>query len=212
MRVLVVLWAAAAAAQGGASSSSSLHPPPQQQQQQVRQRLPFGWPGWAHVATSTWGSNSSCCAASSFANLSCCSGLDSPAESLYKTQFDLVFLDNGIGTPGCRFPFDGGKDTMLDCHRHRSKGAALIKAVDPAKPVFTYRQISATLEGNSPSDPALTPLWLKKDDAGNEIAPGRLDWRLPAAVKWYTDSVVGLHTAADPNFDGVFIGENFTLL
>ena len=34
--------------------------------------------------------------------------------------FILVFLDNGIGTPGCRFAFDNGSDTMLDCHRHRS--------------------------------------------------------------------------------------------
>jgi hypothetical protein len=33
-----------------------------------------------------------------------------------------------------------------------------------------------------------------------------LDWRKPEAVAWYTANVVGLHTAADPNFDGVCVG------
>ena len=32
-----------------------------------------------------------------------------------------------------------------------------------------------------------------------------MDWRKPAAVKWYTENVVGDHTATDPNFDGIFI-------
>jgi hypothetical protein len=175
------------------------------QRSAARRALPFAWPGWEHIATSTWGSNSSCCASSRFEDLACCSGLDSPAEVRYKTQFDLVFLDSGIGTPGCRFAFDNGTDTMLDCHRHRSQGAALVKAVAPSKPVFTYRQISLVLEGNDPAAPELQPLWLTKDDKGNAIAPGRLDWRKPAAVQWYTDNVIGVHTAADPHFDGVFV-------
>ncbi len=174
-------------------------------EKQQQMLLPFPWPGWEHIATSCWGSNSSCCASSEFSDLSCCSGLDSPEQARYKTQFDVVFLDNGIGTPGCRFAFDNGTDTMLDCHRHRSDGAKRIKAIDPTKPVFTYRQISATLEGNSPNAPALVPLWLKQDDRGNPIAPGRLDWRLPAAVKWYTNEVIGLHTATDANSSGIFI-------
>jgi hypothetical protein len=165
----------------------------------------FRWPGWGKLSTSTWGSNSSCCASSSFANQSCCSGLDSDAEAAYKARFDLVFLDNGIGTPGCRFGFDNGSDTMLDCHHHRSAGAALIKAVSPSKPVFTYRQISLILEGNSATDAELVPLWLTHDDAGNSIAAGRLDWRKPSAVIWYTQRVIGNHTAQDENFDGVFI-------
>ena len=126
MRPALAMCCLAAAA---ATAPSPTAPPAPQ--------LPFPWPGWDHIATSTWGSNSSCCAASAFTNLSCCSGLDSQSEALYKTQFDLVFLDNGIGTPGCRFLFDNGSDTMRDCHRHRSEGAALIKSIAPSKPVFS---------------------------------------------------------------------------
>jgi len=138
------------------------------------------------------------------ANMARPSGLDSPAVAKFKTQFGVVFLDNGIGTPGCRYPFDNGTDTMLDCHAHRSHGAALVKAAKKSTVVFTYRQISAYLEGNSVDDPALMPLWLKKDDAGNAVKE-TLDWRKPEAVKWYVDNVIGEHTAADKNFNGIFI-------
>lgn len=46
---------------------------------------------------------------------------------------------------------------------------------------------------------------MKKDDKGNFIAPVWLDWRLPAAVKWHTNEVIGLHTATDANSSGIFI-------
>eukprot|EP00729_Bicosta_minor_P010779 gene10779-471_t len=190
-------------------------------------QLPWGWPGWNNIATSTWGSNSSCCGVVP-KNLTCCSGVDSkegklyptafftvattavaaPHKSEYKSQFDLVFIDNGIGTPGCDF-FNtdpaGANNTMAECHAHRSAGAARIKAVSPKKPVFVYRQISAVLEGCNVTDLAERGLFIKHDDRGQPWAPGILDWRLPEAQQWYVDNVVGLDTATDPNFDGIFI-------
>ena len=137
--------------------------------------------------------------------LECCSGVDNPEMAKYKAQFDLVFIDNGIGTPGCDFPFTGGNDTMLDCHLHRSQGAARIKAVDSQKPVFVYRQISAVLEGANVSALSEAGLFITHDDRGNAVAPGILDWRLSAAQDWYVDHVFGDHTAVDTNFDGVFM-------
>jgi hypothetical protein len=93
--------------------------------------------------------------------LECCSGVDNPEEARYKAQFDLVFIDNGIGTPGCDFPFGGGTNTMLECHIHRSEGAARIKAIDSKKPVFVYRQISAVLEGANVTELAEAGLFIK---------------------------------------------------
>eukprot|EP01051_Picozoa_sp_SAG22_P005002 SAG22_NODE_285_length_12974_cov_2.969087_3_plen_615_part_00 len=169
--------------------------------------LPWGWPGWSTLATSTWGSNSSCChpSAPEKRQARCCSGIDSPEEARFKNQFDLVYIDNGLGSPGCNFPFMnlGGNDTTLGCHKHRSEGAAAIKAVDKAKPVFVYRQISAKLEGADLA--AIADLMVTHDDRGNPVPPGRLDWRKPAAASWYVDHIIGLHTSADPNADGVFI-------
>ena len=119
------------------------------------------------------------------------------------SHFDLVFIDNGIGTPGCRFAFDGGNNTMLECHEHRSRGAAVIKASRADTPVFVYRQISVLLEGVDLD--TIAPLLVHHDDRGNAIAPGRLDWRQPEAVDWYVNNVIGRHTADDPAYDGVFI-------
>jgi hypothetical protein len=102
------------------------------------------------------------------------------------SHFDLVFIDNGIGTPGCRFAFDGGNNTMLECHQHRSRGAAVIKASRADIPVFVYRQISVLLEGVDLD--TIAHLLVTHDDRGNPIAPGRLDWRKPEAVDWYASS------------------------
>ena len=110
-------------------------------------------------------------------------------------------------TPGCNFSrLDGGSDTMQDCHRHRSDGAAAIRPfTGPDKPIFTYRQISVLLEGADLDDPALSKLMVETDDRGNPVAAGRMDWRKPGASQWYADFVIGLHTANDSNFNGVFI-------
>ena len=113
--------------------------------------LPWHWPGWDRVSTSTWGSNTSCCTTTR--SLSCCSGIDSPAEAAFKTtEFDLVFVDNGIGSPGCRFAFNGGNDSMHDCHWHRSRGAAAIKAANRSTPVFVSCDLHTCF---------LCGLWLK---------------------------------------------------
>ena len=54
--------------------------------------LPWAWPGagGARLATSVWGSNSSCCATTR--SLACCSGVDSPAMVAHKAQFDFVYV------------------------------------------------------------------------------------------------------------------------
>ena len=52
-------------------------------------QLPWGWPGWNNIATSTWGSNSSCCGVVP-KNLTCCSGVDSKEGKLYPTAFFTV--------------------------------------------------------------------------------------------------------------------------
>ena len=66
-----------------------------------------------------------------------------------------------------------------------------------------YRQISALLEGANLTE--IAHLLVHYDDNNNPVAPGKLDWRAPAAVNWYLDTVLGDHTATDPNADGVFI-------
>ena len=123
--------------------------------------------GWSKIATSTWGANNSCCTGNgewnnSHPRLACCSGLDSPKEARFKAQhFDLVYIDSGIGSPGCNFSFlfPPGNDSMADCHRHRSASAARIKqaarALNRTVPVLVYRQISPMLEGVRHDDPAL---------------------------------------------------------
>ena len=99
-----------------------------------------------------------------------------------------MFIDNGIGAPGCRFPFDGGNDTTMECHQHRSLGAAVIKAASATTPVFVYRQISALLEGVDLT--SIAHLLVDRDDRGNVVAPGRLDWRKPEAVDWCAISLI----------------------
>ena len=53
--------------------------------------LPWRWPGWGTVATSTWGSNSSCCTTTP-RDLRCCSGLDSPEEARFKVSVVVVVV------------------------------------------------------------------------------------------------------------------------
>jgi hypothetical protein len=45
--------------------------------------LPWQWPGWGKLVTSTWGSNSSCCTTTPN-DMKCCSGFDSPDEANFK--------------------------------------------------------------------------------------------------------------------------------
>lgn len=119
---------------------------------------PLPW-SWDRLPTFTYGTNSSCCPYNG-TNAHCCSGVDSPAEVLWKTRYDLVLIDNELSTPGCL-----NSTTHLvnwtQCNDFKAAQAGAIKAVDPTKPTFVYRggPFGCFDMGTSvPGDPAAT--WL----------------------------------------------------
>eukprot|EP00039_Didymoeca_costata_P033182 m.41073 g.41073 ORF g.41073 m.41073 type:complete len:476 (-) comp9736_c0_seq1:21-1448(-) len=188
---------------------------------------------WDRLQVFTYGSNSSCCPYNG-TNEHCCSGIDSPDEIEWKLKYDLVMIDNSLGTKGFskNWPLnetaDDGPNCLPTsnfelCNAFKSAVAGAIKQRDPSKVVTVYREtLDCGTEGNgtaplaNPSDLWFNPfenksvkygdMWLV--DSDGFLIPGACDFRKTVAQDYVlAHNYFGeqFQWLTDDNISGIFI-------